>query len=90
VGEETLLDLQEEALDPELYEADEAAALAFAEAMARDARAVPDATLARLREHFDEGEVVEVAMVVGLFLYFNAFNNALGMPPTSPSPYVRG
>jgi len=89
VGEEKLLDLQEEALDPALYGPAEAAALAFAEAMVRDSRAVPDETFARLRDHFDEGEVVEIGLVVGLFTYFNAFNNALGMPPTAPSPWVR-
>lgn len=85
---ERLQDLQRETIDPRLYAPEEAAALAFAEAMTRDSRHVPEETLARLREHFDEGEVVEVAMVVGLFLYFNAFNNALEMPPTAPSPYV--
>jgi alkylhydroperoxidase family enzyme len=88
VTPEQLRDLQGATIDPGLYATDQAAALAFAEAMTRDSSAVPAETLARLREHFDEGEVVEIAMVVGLFLYFNAFNNALEMPPTAPSPYV--
>jgi alkylhydroperoxidase family enzyme len=37
-----------------------------------------------LRKHFNEGEVVEIAAVVGLFNYFNRFNEALGMEPTKP------
>lgn len=36
----------------------------------------------QLREHFDEGEAVEVTAAVGLFNYFNRFNNALEMEPT--------
>jgi alkylhydroperoxidase family enzyme len=88
VTPEQLRDLQGETIDPGLYAADEAAALAFAGAMTRESSAVPAETVARLREHFEEGEIVEIAMVVGLFLYFNAFNNALGTPPTAPSPYV--
>ncbi len=85
-----ILDLQEPELSPDLYTPDRAAALSFAEAMARDSRHVPEETVGTLRELFDEGQVVEIAMVVGLFLYFNAFNNALAVPPTAPSPYVRG
>ena len=30
------------------------------------------------------GEVVEIACVVGLFAYFNRFNEALQMEPTAP------
>jgi alkylhydroperoxidase family enzyme len=89
VTAEQLRDLQGEAIDPGLYAPSEAAALAFAEATTVDSRSVPDETWTRLREHFDEGEIVEIALVVGLFLYFNAFNNALRTPPTAPSPYVR-
>jgi alkylhydroperoxidase family enzyme len=37
---------------------------------------------ARLRQHFDEGEVVEIAAVAGIFNYFNRFNNALQMERT--------
>ncbi len=31
---------------------------------------------------------MELLMVVGVFNYFNRFNNALEMPPTEPSPYL--
>lgn len=40
--------------------------------------------VAALRRHFDEGEIVEICAVVGLFNYFNRFNDALGMEPTKP------
>lgn len=61
----------------------EKAVLRFAERMTRDAHTVDDALWAELRRHFDEGEMVELAAVVGLFNYFNRFNDALGMEPTS-------
>jgi len=56
--------------------------LEFAEALTRDSEHVPDALFRRLREHFDEGQIVELAAVAGLFNYFNRFNNALQMEPT--------
>jgi len=65
-------------------------ALRFAERMTTDAHNVDDELWAELRRHFDEGEIVELASVVGLFNYFNRFNEALQMEPTaaatSPAP----
>jgi alkylhydroperoxidase family enzyme len=52
--------------------------------MTRNATRVSDAVFTALREHFDEGEVVEIACVVGLFAYFNRFNEALHVEPTQP------
>lgn len=60
----------------------ERAALEFAEQLTRDSNHVPDELFAELRRHFDEGQIVEVAAVAGLFNYFNRFNNALQMEPT--------
>ncbi|HWZ85895.1 MAG TPA: carboxymuconolactone decarboxylase family protein [Thermoanaerobaculia bacterium] len=60
----------------------EKAALRFGLQMTRDANRIPDATFAALREHFAEGEIVEIAAVVGLFAYFNRVSNALGLEPT--------
>src|SRR5947208_15264843 len=57
-------------------------ALEFAEAMTRDSTRVSDELFRRLREQFEEGEIVEIAAVAGLFSYFNRFNNALEMEPT--------
>ena len=53
------------------------AALAYADAMARSGHEVTDALFAELGRHWDEGEIVEISMVVGLFSYFNRFNDAL-------------
>lgn len=53
------------------------AALAYADAMAQVGGAVTDAEFAELARHWDEGEIVEISMVIGLFSYFNRFTTAL-------------
>ena len=60
----------------------EKAALRLAENMTRDAHKVDDAQWAELRNHFEEGEIIELAAAIGLFNYFNRFNDALRMEPT--------
>ena len=62
----------------------EKAALRLSERMTRDANNIPDEEFDALRSHFDEGEVVELMAAIGLFNYFNRFNNALQMEPTKP------
>jgi uncharacterized peroxidase-related enzyme len=62
----------------------EKAALSLAEQMTLDANHISDEFLARLRDFYDEGEVVELMAAIGLFNYFNRFNNALQMEPTRP------
>ena len=52
--------------------------------MTRNATHVPDAVFTAFREHFEEAEIVEIACVVGLFAYFNRFNEALQVEPTQP------
>ncbi len=64
------------------FSAREKSALRFAEQMTRDAHEIDDAMWNDLRQHFDEGEIVELAAAVGLFNYFNRFNDALRMEPT--------
>ena len=64
------------------FAAGEKAALRLAEHMTRDAHGVDDALWTHLRSHFDEGEIVELAAAIGLFNYFNRFNDALRMEPT--------
>jgi len=66
------------------YSEREKAALRFGLQMTRDSNRVPESTFADLRLHFEEAEIVELASVVGLFAYFNRFNNALGLEPTRP------
>lgn len=62
----------------------EKAALRLAETVTRDARAVSDEQFAELRSLYSEGEIVELLCAIGLFNYFNRFNNALQMEPTKP------
>lgn len=57
-------------------------ALRFAERVTLDSNNVDEPLWSELRKHFDEGQVVELAAVIGLFNYFNRFNNALQMEPT--------
>jgi len=52
--------------------------------MTRDASAMTDADVEALGRFYAEGEIVEIAAVVGIFNYFNRFNDALGMQPTKP------
>jgi alkylhydroperoxidase family enzyme len=60
----------------------EKTALRFAERMTLEPHNVDDALWQHLRNHFDEGEIVELAAAIGLFNYFNRFNDALKMEPT--------
>jgi alkylhydroperoxidase family enzyme len=60
----------------------EKAALRLAERVTRDAHNIDDQFWNELRRHFDEGEVVELLAAIGVFNYFNRFNDALQMEPT--------
>lgn len=66
------------------FTAAELAALSFAERMTTDARNVDEDVWAELREHFDEGQIIELAALIGLFNYFNRFNDALRVEITRP------
>ncbi len=57
-------------------------AFEFALAMTRDPEGISDEFFLALRKHYDEGSIVEIAAVVGLFNYFNRFNEALRVPVT--------
>src|ERR1017187_9425244 len=62
----------------------EKAALRLAETVTRDAHTVSNEQFAELRSFYSEGEIVELLCAIGLFNYFNRFNNALQMKPTKP------
>jgi uncharacterized peroxidase-related enzyme len=62
----------------------EKSAIWLAETVTRDAHAVSDEQFAELRGFYSEGEVVELLCAIGLFNYFNRFNDALRMEPTMP------
>ncbi len=66
------------------FDEKEKAALAYAKRLTIDAHGVDDAMFERLRQHYDEGEIVEISAMAGLFNYFNRVNDALQMEPTKP------
>lgn len=62
------------------------AALRLAERMTTDSNHYSDEDFAWLREFYSEGEVVELMAAIGIFNYFNRFNNVCQMEPTRPDP----
>jgi len=62
----------------------EKAALAYAKQLTLDPHAIDEAMFARLKQHYDEGEIVEISAMAGLFNYFNRVNDALLTEPTKP------
>jgi alkylhydroperoxidase family enzyme len=64
------------------FTAAEKAALRLAERMTRDAHSVDDQLWDELRRHYDHDQIVELAAAIGMFNYFNRFNDALRMEIT--------
>ena len=60
-------------------------AIHLAEVMTLGSHEYSDEELARLRRFYSEGEVIELMAAIGLFNYFNRFNNMLRMEPTQPA-----
>jgi alkylhydroperoxidase family enzyme len=58
----------------------ERAALAYADAMTRDV-AVPDAVFEALRAHFDERQIVELSVLIGLYNMHTRVFTALRIDP---------
>lgn len=86
VSEAALDGLKDPARHP--FPADQKAALRFADAMTGGPGAVPEETFQELRRHFSEPQIVEIATVIGVFNYFNRFNNALHTEITLMDPDV--
>ena len=66
------------------FTAAEKAAIRLAETVTRDANSLSDEQFAELQSFYSDGEIVELLCSIGLFNYFNRFNNALQMEPTKP------
>lgn len=60
----------------------ERVAIHLAEIMTVDAHGYSAEEFARLRSFFAEGEIIELMAAIGLFNYFNRFNDLLQMEPT--------
>ena len=58
--------------------------MAWSQQLTLDPHGADDALFARLGAHYDEGEIVEISAMAGLFNYFNRVNDALQMQPTAP------
>jgi uncharacterized peroxidase-related enzyme len=63
-----------------LYTPRERLALDFALAAASQPNAVTDEQFARLREHWSEGEIVEILGVVAMFAFLNRWNDTMATP----------
>jgi alkylhydroperoxidase family enzyme len=57
----------------------ERVALEYTERFATDSAAIDDGLLTRLSEHFAEGEVVELTLVVAKYLALGKFMQVLGL-----------
>jgi alkylhydroperoxidase family enzyme len=62
----------------------ERVALRYAEQVTSDARRVSDELWAELKQHFDDGEIIELTAATTLFNMFNRFNDALQVDVTQP------
>ena len=60
-----------------LFTAREIAALRYAEIMTTSARDIDEELWDTLQSHFDDGELVEITTVIGLFNFFNRYADAL-------------
>jgi alkylhydroperoxidase family enzyme len=60
----------------QLFSERELAALRFAEIVTTSARDVDEELWDELQRQFDDGELVEISSVVGLFNFFNRFADA--------------
>ncbi len=60
-----------------LFTERELVALRYAEIMTTSAQSVDEDLWDQLQAHFDDGELVEITTVIGLFNFFNRFADAL-------------
>ena len=66
-----------------LFTARQLVALRLAEIMTTSARDVDEELWDELQSHFDDGQLVELTTVIGLFNFFNRFADALQVDPPS-------
>ena len=58
------------------------AALEYADVVHVSGHLVTDDLYAKLRAAWDEGQIVEITLVIGMTGYFNRFNDSLRVEPT--------
>jgi AhpD family alkylhydroperoxidase len=79
---EALLDGVASAASSADYSAAEQLAIEYAQRYCTDSTTIDDALLARLGEHFDPGEIVELTLVIAKYLAFGRFMQVLGLDQT--------
>jgi len=57
-------------------------ALDYADVIHRSGHDVTDELYGRLRAAWDDGQIVEITLVIGMTEYFNRFNDSLRVEPT--------
>ena len=62
----------------------EKVALELAKRITLAPRTVDDELMARLRAHWNDGEIVEIAAMAGMFNYLNRIAEAFDIEPTRP------
>ena len=82
VSEEKIEAIQKEEVARSLFTERELAAFELADRMTESGHAVSDDLWVRLQEHYDHGQIVELACAIGLFNYFNRVNDTLRMEIT--------
>jgi AhpD family alkylhydroperoxidase len=65
-----------------LFSAEEKVVMEYAEELTKEQVQVPDELFARLREHFDEGQIVELTAAIAIENFRARFNNALDIAPS--------
>ena len=63
-----------------LFSDAERAALVYARGAGQSPSGVTDADFTRLKEHFDDRQIMEIAAVIGLFGFLNRWNASLAVP----------
>ncbi|HVH10471.1 MAG TPA: hypothetical protein VM736_11810 [Gemmatimonadales bacterium] len=63
-------------------EAGWSAALEYADVVHRSGHDVSNELYERLRTTWDDGQIVEITLVIGMTEYFNRFNDSLRVEPT--------
>jgi alkylhydroperoxidase family enzyme len=79
IPDEKLAAIGDHATSP-LFDEAERAALAYADAMTFSDRDVDDSLFARVREHFDEDQIVELTAAIAWENASSKFNRALRVP----------
>src|SRR5919198_4323794 len=80
VTEAQLRDFHNYRTSPE-FSAEERLVMEYAEELTSEPVQVPDELFARLREHFDEGQIVELTAAITIENFRSRFNNALDVAP---------